>query len=183
MASGTHDPKQRTGIPAPRYRGARALAEPDLNALRSEGERRAGQRAYSTSKLCNVLCTYALDERMRAERPGITANAYDPGAVPGTGLVRDYGRIARFAAGKVLPHALPLLRLFLHAQSVEAAGAGLARLILDPSLDRVSGRYFAGTRETRSSDESYDEGKRRELFKESAGLVALSATEAAVSID
>src|SRR5215203_5956174 len=29
VSSGTHDPKRRTGMPAPRYRGARALAHPE----------------------------------------------------------------------------------------------------------------------------------------------------------
>ena len=32
--------------------------------MRDEGPMRAGQRAYSTSKLCNVLGTYALHERL-----------------------------------------------------------------------------------------------------------------------
>ncbi|MEH2453417.1 MAG: hypothetical protein V7K20_19600 [Nostoc sp.] len=49
-------------------------------------------------------------------------------------------------------------------------GSALARLILDPALDQVTGRYFDGLKEIRSSDESYDERKAVELWETSVGL-------------
>jgi NAD(P)-dependent dehydrogenase (short-subunit alcohol dehydrogenase family) len=183
VASGTHDPKQRTGIPTPRYRGARALAEPDLEALQREGATRAGQRAYSTSKLCNVLFTYALADRLRRERPQVTAVAYDPGAVPGTGLVRQYGPTVRFLVAQVAPLLVPLARPFIHVQRLEDAGAALARLAIDPAVAGRSGAYFAGRQEIRSSDESYERDKQEDLFIESAALVGLAADEIGVSVD
>jgi NAD(P)-dependent dehydrogenase (short-subunit alcohol dehydrogenase family) len=50
----------------------------------------AGRRAYTASKLCDVLFAYELDRRRRAEKGAgtnghsITVNAFDPGLMPGT---------------------------------------------------------------------------------------------------
>src|SRR5262249_39585609 len=52
VSSGTHDPNERSGFPEPRYTTAREIAgdlEPGVDP---------GRRRYSTSKLCNVYCTY-----------------------------------------------------------------------------------------------------------------------------
>src|ERR1700722_11958172 len=100
VSSGTHDPAQTTGMPPPVYRSARYLARPDEDSKPLDDERgTAGRRAYTTSKLCNVLFTYELERRLRTEKAGsngrsITVNAFDPGLMPGTGLARDYGRLA-----------------------------------------------------------------------------------------
>ncbi len=172
VSSGTHDPAQRTGMPAPRYRDVRSLARPDGRATAErESAGAAGRRAYTTSKLCNVLCAYELARRLQAEgRNGVTVNAFDPGLMPGSGLARDYGPIQRFA----WHYLLPALRLFVpNVNSTRRSGAALARLILDPALEGVSGRYFAGMQEIRSSSESYDERKAAELWDASAALVGL----------
>ena len=98
VSSGTHDPKRRTGMPAPRYRGAEALAHPERHPNpeeEGEGVGKVGRRRYTASKLCYAMCAYELDRRLRAgglstpEVP-IDANAFNPGAVPGTGLARDH---------------------------------------------------------------------------------------------
>jgi NAD(P)-dependent dehydrogenase (short-subunit alcohol dehydrogenase family) len=128
----------------------------------------AGRRRYSTSKLCNVMCAYELDRRLRAAgRNGIGVNAFDPGLMPGTGLGRDYTRLQQLAWRFVLP----ALRFLPRVNSPAASGRALARLVVAPELDGVSGRYFAGKRETRSSAESYDEAKAARLWAESAELV------------
>ncbi len=49
VSSGTHDPKERTGMPPPVYTDANALAH-DFEAGRT-----AGLRRYTTSKLCSIL--------------------------------------------------------------------------------------------------------------------------------
>jgi len=170
LGSATHDPAQRTGIAPPIYRGGRDLAEPDAPTLAKEGPLRTGHRAYSTSKLCNIMFTYALAERLRAEGSATTVNAYDPGLVPGTGLARQYGAAARFLFSRVAPALVPVMKPFFHAQTLDEAGRNLARLVTEPALATVSGRYVAGTKEIRSSTDSYDVEKQRDLWDESAGL-------------
>jgi NAD(P)-dependent dehydrogenase (short-subunit alcohol dehydrogenase family) len=182
VASGTHDPAQRTGFPIPKYRGARGLAEPDRATIESEGPTKAGQRAYSTSKLCNILFTYALAERLQRERPEVTAVAYDPGFTPGTGLARQYGGVMRFLFGRVGPALVPLMKLFIHVQTVPQAGAALARLAIDADVAGVSGVYYAGREQIRSSDASYERDTQEELFVDSAALVGLGASEACVTV-
>jgi NAD(P)-dependent dehydrogenase (short-subunit alcohol dehydrogenase family) len=95
VSSGTHDPAQTTGMPPPVYRSARYIARPDEDSKPLDDERgTAGRRAYTTSKLCNVLFAYELERRLRAEKAvgsngrSITVNAFDPGLMPGTGLAR-----------------------------------------------------------------------------------------------
>ena len=177
VASGTHDPAQRTGVPPPRWRPPSQLIEPDHELLASSGPLRAGLTAYSTSKLCNVLCTYALADRLRAAQRAITINAYDPGLVPGTGLARQYQAIPRYLFAHVLPLLVPVIARFTHAQRASDAGRWLARLMTDPALANVSGRYFAGPDEVKSSAASYDSAIAQELDSESARLVSLLPSE------
>jgi light-dependent protochlorophyllide reductase len=175
VSSGTHDPAQRTGIPAPRYTDARTLAQPERDRA-SPGENAgvAGRRAYSTSKLCNVLCTYELRRRLLAAGlSGVTVNAFDPGMMPGSGLARDYDAFQRFAWRFVLP----VLRLFVrNVNSISHSGQALARLVLDPTLAATTGKYFEGMKEIPSSKDSYDLLKAAELWETSAALVGISAT-------
>jgi NAD(P)-dependent dehydrogenase (short-subunit alcohol dehydrogenase family) len=179
VSSGTHDPSQRTGMPAPMLRDACSLAAPDDDeeARRSPGL--VGRRRYTTSKLCNVLCTYEMDRRLKergastSERP-ITVNAFDPGLMPGTGLARGYGPTARFAWNALGPLLRWSLRPFhVNIHSPVESGRALARLVLDPSLESVSGRYFEGLKEIRSSEDSYDKAKAAALWEQSAALVGL----------
>jgi NAD(P)-dependent dehydrogenase (short-subunit alcohol dehydrogenase family) len=180
VSSGTHDRNQRTGMPAPMLSDARSLAAPDDEEETRHNPGLVGRRRYTTSKLCNVLCTYEMDRRLKEagmstpDRP-ITVNAFDPGLMPGTGLARGYGPAARFAWNAVGPLLRWTLRPF-HANihSPEDSGRALARLVLDPALESVSGRYFEGLREIRSSAESYDEAKAAALWEQSAELVGLS---------
>ncbi|APR78241.1 Light-dependent protochlorophyllide reductase [Minicystis rosea] len=172
VSSGTHDPAQRTGMPAPRLGTIRDLAHPDAAAFQNPGL--AGRRAYTTSKLCNVLCTYELARRLAAEHRSVTVNAFDPGLMPGSGLARDYGALSRFG----WRFALPLLRFFVpNVHSTESSGETLAKLVLDPRFEGVSGKYFVGSKEERSSVESYDEAKWAALWAVSEELTGLSRSE------
>ncbi len=64
-----------------------------------------------------------------------------------------------------------------HMQSLDASGQALARLVLDPTLEGISGKYFAGMNERASSQESYDQHKAAELWETSAELVKLQVGE------
>ena len=186
VSSGTHDPKQTTGIPMPepRYPGAAALARPEEHPDQAEeSPGTVGRRRYATSKLCNIYATYELDRRLRADGVStaaspITVNAFDPGLMPGTGLSRDYGPGARFVSDRILPRLLPLFGLLgVNANSVESSGKALARLVLDPKLEDISGRYFEGEKEIRSSELSYDRANAAELWETSSELVSLRPEE------
>ena len=186
VSSGTHDPGQKSGMPVPLLRTARSLADADDEedeARRHPGF--VGRRRYTTSKLCNVLCTYEMDRRLRQEgtstpdRP-ITVNAFDPGAMPGTGLAGTMVRRpdspgTRWGRWFVGPFG-PSRSIFTSPRN---PGERLARLVLDPALESVSGRYFEGLKEIRSSAESYDEAKAAALWEQSAELVGLRHEEVA----
>jgi hypothetical protein len=105
-------------------------------------------------------------------------NAFDPGLMPGTGLARDYGPAARLAWHALGPLLRPILRPFIvNIHRPDDSGRALARLVVDPALENVSGRYFEGLAEIRSSAESYDETKAAALWEQSAELVGLGEEE------
>ncbi|MFC7406125.1 SDR family NAD(P)-dependent oxidoreductase [Georgenia alba] len=164
VTSATHDPAQRTGFPPPRYTSARALAYPEPSA---ESALRAGQRRYTVSKLCAVLATYELARRVPREQA--TFAAFDPGQMPGTGLARDYPGVRGLAWRFVMP-ALVLVP-GINRHTPRRSAARLARLVVDPHLTAVTGRYYSDGREARSSAESYDAAKAKDLWETSVGLV------------
>ena len=174
VSSGTHDPRRLTGMPSPRYSSARQLAFPTL----SKSERAAryqGRRAYTTSKLCNVLCAYELNRRFRMTSPedprhDTTVNAFDPGLMPGSGLARDYGALAQAAWRYLLP---VLTDLPINAHTTKQSGEALARLAIDPEYDGVTGQYFEGVAAVRSSDASYDRDLAKDLWDTSVELSGL----------
>jgi light-dependent protochlorophyllide reductase len=172
VSSGTHDPEKLEGrFGAPSYQGAEKLAYPQKADVQLSGMQR-----YTTSKLCNMLFAYELVRRLAANGlSNITVNAYDPGAVPGTGLTREYNPVV-----KALLRALRVFGLFgLRIYSPTTSGAAMARLVLDPALAGVSGKYFRGKDkdEAISSKESYSSDKAAELWETSVSLVKLSSEE------
>jgi hypothetical protein len=58
--------------------------------------------------------------------------------------------------------------------TVEEGTAATLRLIVDPSLDGVSGRFFDGTRESQASAQAYDADARRRLWDESERLAGVA---------
>jgi NAD(P)-dependent dehydrogenase (short-subunit alcohol dehydrogenase family) len=172
VASNVHDPAKKAGLPAPAWNDPAALARGELGSIAvADRAFASGQRRYATSKLANVYFTYALARRLPA---GVTANAFDPGMVPGTGLTREAPAPMHFAATHVLPHMIPLLRRVMNPNihTVKDSGDALARLLTDPAVAGTTGRYFEGRREIRSSDESYDENRAEELWHASETLTA-----------
>jgi len=169
VASGVHDPTQKSGVPAPAWNSPAALAHGVLGpAAGSDKALTSGQRRYSTSKLANVYFTYALARRLPA---GVTANAFDPGLMPGTGLMREAPAPLRFIA-RHTPLAL-LRRLFSpNVHTAQESGEALASIVTDPELATTTGRYFEGRRQIRSSDEPYNDERAEELWHASVALTA-----------
>ncbi|QUH01169.1 SDR family NAD(P)-dependent oxidoreductase [Saccharopolyspora erythraea] len=166
VSSGTHyGPRRSMGFPAPHWESPGALADPELSVL--DDSPRSGRIRYATSKLANIYTTYELNRRRNGRR--ITVNAFDPGLMPQTGLVRDYpGRVRRLydRIAPVLVRAVPGVR------SVARSAADLAWLVTADEPGVVSGLYFVGRRPRKTSDESYDRARAFELWEFSERLVS-----------
>jgi NAD(P)-dependent dehydrogenase (short-subunit alcohol dehydrogenase family) len=111
-----------------------------------------GFPAYARSKLAQVMFTVELAERL-ADRD-VTVNALHPATLMDTNMVRN-------SLGRSL-------------STVEEGTRATLRLIADPSLDGVSGRFFDGTRESQASAQAYDAEARRRLWDESERLAGIA---------
>ena len=184
VSSGTHDPtKLEGGVNPPCYRSPNLLAYPTADSKLS------GIQRYTTSKLCNLFFAYELARRLEVEgystlEHPIAVNSFDPGGVPGTALTREYPIGLRFVLNSILPPLLPLFqRLGANINDVTTSGRSMARLILDPELEGISGKYFQGTIEIPSSTESYDRAKAIELWNFSTEVVKLRSNETILQVD
>ncbi|SFL13571.1 SDR family oxidoreductase [Methylobacterium pseudosasicola] len=126
-----------------------------------EGARRYGaMRAYAQAKLGNVLFTYALARRVKAD--GITVNALHPGVI-NTGFAKN--------TGGLFGTAWSLMRPFL-TRPDKGAETSL-HVATAPELDGVTGRYFSHSRPKQSSAESRDESVQERVWALSLAQVGL----------
>jgi retinol dehydrogenase 14 len=130
----------------------------DFSDLQGE-QSYAGARAYSQSKLANVLFSYELARRLQAI--SVTANALDPGLVN-----TSFGAEDPAGVQKLL---VPLLRPFMKTPARGAATS--IDLASAPNLEQVTGRYFANGVPKKSSERSYDQAAAARLWQISADLV------------
>ena len=168
--SDTHDPKLNR-IAAPRHAYADLLAfQPDDGSSRTALD---GFRAYSSSKLCNLLTARGFARLSETEGKNWRVIAYNPGFTPETQLNRDANRTVR-----ALSQALvPVVRQFVHVNTSEEAGRTLADLTLGtarPPAGRIYASLVRGkltwpdpSRLAQSNDAMTS------LWQESAALVGL----------
>jgi NAD(P)-dependent dehydrogenase (short-subunit alcohol dehydrogenase family) len=110
-----------------------------------------GFRAYAQSKLAQVMFTFDLAEQLPADE--VTVNVLHPASLMDTKMVREtFGR----------PWA-----------GIEEGRDATLRLIVDPELDGVSGRYFDGMREAAANPQAYDADARRRLWELSQRLTGV----------
>jgi retinol dehydrogenase 14 len=140
--------------------GAHASGRIDFADLDGSA-RYSGQRAYSASKLANVMFTYELARRL--DGTGVTATVLHPGVVRTNFGADDQAGI------KVI---LPLVRPFL--KSPAAGAATTIYLASSADVDGVTGRYYANRKPTTSSKASYDTAAAARLWQVSADLVGLT---------
>lgn len=133
--SGTHDPAEKTPVTPPVHADADRLAHPETDPTAEKGVRQACFRAYSTSKLCNIMT--AREAAMRL--PGIDVLAFDPGYVPHTGLGRDNGRIIATLVSLILPRLMKSDR----TSTIPRSGQFLADLALDARYAGARGEYWS----------------------------------------
>ncbi|KAL6252767.1 hypothetical protein RBB50_000486 [Rhinocladiella similis] len=171
-SSGTHDPKQGSGLPDAKYDTAEELAHPTGASLNYDGRQR-----YATAKLCNILWTYALHRRILALNKKWTVVAFDPGLMPGTGLAREAGPFLRFLWHYVLPRAVPLLRRVYHHNIHRPQDSG-SNLAWVTTVDtETNGVYYEVRKPIESSVDSYDEKKQEDLWNWMVGFLAASEDE------
>ena len=179
VSSDTHDSSKTTGMPAPYFHDPQLMAYPDRDPLlKNKDIGTVGRTAYTTSKLCNILCAYELSRRLQqrinTESQPITVNVFNPGLMPGSGLASDYTPAAKFVWYNILP---VLCRLIPNINTMKQSGEALARLITDPELANVTGKYFSGFKAIDSATESYDEAKAEQLWNASVELTQLKPEE------
>ena len=105
-------------------------------------------RAYSQSKLAQVMFTFELAERL--SDTGVSVNALHPASLMDTKMVRD---------------------TFGYTMStVEEGSEAVVRLAVSSELEGVMGRYFDGTREARADGQAYDKEARQTLWELSEEL-------------
>jgi NAD(P)-dependent dehydrogenase (short-subunit alcohol dehydrogenase family) len=107
-----------------------------------------GVRAYCQSKLAQILFTLDLAEEL--EGSGVTATCLHPATYMPTKIVHS-----------------PI-------SSIDEGVDATMRLISDPALEDVSGRYFNGRVEARADAQAYDAEARRRLRELSERLTARS---------
>ncbi|MFI6598914.1 SDR family NAD(P)-dependent oxidoreductase [Nonomuraea sp. NPDC050536] len=106
-----------------------------------------GQRAYSQSKLAQIMFTIDLAEELSSQ--GVTVNALHPATYMDTTMVREAGA--------------PIL-------STVGEGAD-ATMRLVNARDEVTGRYFNGRHEALADPQAYDPDARRRLRDLSDSLI------------
>jgi len=133
--SGTHDPAEKTPVTPPIHANAEYLAYPERDPLREKRARQAGFRAYSSSKLCNIMTAREAARRY----PEILAMSFDPGYVPHTALGRDNPKWV----ATLVSYILPLMMRRDRSSTIPRSGQFLAELAVHNQYARSEGGYWA----------------------------------------
>jgi NAD(P)-dependent dehydrogenase (short-subunit alcohol dehydrogenase family) len=117
--------------------------------------------AYGRSKLCNILFTRELAQRLAGT--GVTANCLHPGFIQ-TGL----GQRDNFFLGKLVR-----LAMALRAKPLEAGADTLVYLASSPEVEGITGQYFVDRRPANPNQQARDLDSARRLWAESARLAGI----------
>jgi NAD(P)-dependent dehydrogenase (short-subunit alcohol dehydrogenase family) len=143
--------------------GAQARGRIDFDDL--QGERNySGQRAYSQSKLANVMFTCELARRL--EGTGVTATVLHPGVVRTSFGAED--QAAYFAI------MARVARLFMKTPAQGAATP--IYLASSPQVEGITGRYFANRKPRTPGKAAHDTATAARLWQASADLAGLTAS-------
>jgi retinol dehydrogenase 14 len=143
--------------------GAHAGGRIDFDDLQGERDY-SGQRAYSQSKLANVMVTYELARRL--ESTGVTATVCHPGVVRTSFGAEDH---AAYFAGMIR-----VARLVMKSPAQGALTP--VYLASSPEVEGITGRYYANRKPKTSSKASYDTKAAARLWQVSAGLAGMTPT-------
>jgi NAD(P)-dependent dehydrogenase (short-subunit alcohol dehydrogenase family) len=119
----------------------------------------SGMKAYSQSKLANVLFTYEMARKLEGTK--VTANALHPGFVD-TGFAKNNGGLVKFAMGLLKPMQ----------RKVDEGAQTSIYLASSPEVEGVSGKYFADSKAVDSDPASYDKAAAEKLWQLSLEMIA-----------
>ncbi len=133
--------------------------ELDLDDLQGEKSFK-GWRAYQRSKLCNILFTRELSERLKGS--GVSANCLHPGFVASKFGHNNKGWLN------------PLIKVgqTIFAISPEKGAETSVYLATAPEVAKVTGRYFSNCREKEVSRQAQDSQVQKRLWLETEKLLA-----------
>jgi NAD(P)-dependent dehydrogenase (short-subunit alcohol dehydrogenase family) len=172
--SGTHDPAEKTPVTPPEHADANRLAYPQTDPTLPKSARKQAFRAYSSSKLANIMTARHLSQL----RPDLSVMAYDPGYVPWTGLGRANGTIIAAIASFVIPRLMAGDR----SSTVALSGRYLAELATGPAYANERGSYWSVRNPalvaTAPSPLARDDAAAAKLWDDSLALLDLTETAA-----
>ena len=113
-----------------------------------------GVQAYCQAKLAEIMLT--LDQAAALSGAGVTVNCVHPALNMPT---------------KIVTH------MFTPDSEIADGVRSVFRLVTDPALDRVTGRYFDQTQEARALDQAYDERARARVREIAERLTGVSPSE------
>ena len=109
----------------------------------------SGTRAYGQSKLAQIMSGFELADRVPAAE--VTVNSLHPATY--------------------MPTKIVLEEIGQPIDSIDTGVNATRRLVSDPALDGVTGRFFDRTREARAQAQAYHADARAELWRRSLELV------------
>lgn len=113
----------------------------DFDDVMLEGDY-SGQRAYSQSKLAQIMFTFELAERLGGTE--VTVNALHPATYMDTNMVQEADLTPR--------------------NTVKEGAEAVEHLVTSPGLGDVTGQFFDGNQRARANAQAYDEAARWRLW-------------------
>ena len=111
-----------------------------------------GHRAYSLSKLCNILFTFELSERLKDKN--ITVNCLHPGVINTKLLKAGWGAVGGF-----------------FGRSPQEGAKTSVYLAVSKDVENITGRYFSDSKIAKPHDIAYDKDARMKLWRLSEELI------------
>ncbi len=166
VSSDTHDSDKI------RFCDAKRLAYPEKYGCVEAG--------YPVSKLCNILCTYEMVRRLKAQDiKNITVNAFNPGFMPDTGLPKALPPVLNI----IIPALISVYAVCIGTYSnSKRSGKALAEMMVGKKYENITGTYNDRGKTKNSSSASYDKNAAAKLWCESAEMVGLRSDETILKI-
>jgi NAD(P)-dependent dehydrogenase (short-subunit alcohol dehydrogenase family) len=151
-------PSRVVSVASEAHRGARGVSWDDLQ----HEKRYSSLGAYAESKLMNILFSAELARRL--EGTNVTSHALHPGTVASNFAVQTAGFWTKL-----------FFKAFRALLATEEKGARTTvHLASSPDLERVTGKYFARSRERRPSAAARDPAAARRLWEVTSAMTGLS---------